>query len=356
MPTIERLSGEDIESLPAACHSGTATSFFDGPWVRAWERAFLPSPTWRGPVFAYRLRDAGWLALARQRAAGALSVASLAGYYWPFRTVALDAQDQAMREIAQDLSEHLPHPVLRLGPISSRDSRMTKLIGALADAGWRGVAKDSGEVFEMRLPKVADDIYQAMSGSLLKNIRYSRRRLERERGRIETSRHVLGPASAGILQEIEAIEAGSWVTRKGGHAKFVGEANRRFWTLLGASAERSCSEVVFWILRCGATPIAFSAHVETASHIFIIANSYLDDWKESSPGSVLSLDVLADACTRGKEWLDWGQGDSGYKSRWGATAQAKLQDVMLFAPSAVGRAMSLAARLRLRDWQRLNGG
>ena len=352
-PGVARLTGDAIDRLAPASASA-ATAFFDARWIRAWEHAFVPSSSWRGPVVAHALvADGGWLALARQRAFG-LSVAALAGYYWPFRTAAI-ASDEAARRLARDLTDRRPSPVLRLGPVSTRDAGIGRLQDAMLRAGWRGFFRDTGQVFEIELPASAEGIHATMSASLLKNIRYSRRRLERERGPVETTRHVLRGDCDSVLAMLEAIEAESWLAHEGGETKFLGEANRRFWRVL-ASHDGAASEIVFWVLRCAGLPVAFSAHVETATTVYILANTYREDWKQSSPGSVLSLELLEDACARGRKRIDWGQGDSGYKSRFGATPQAKLRDVMLFAPGIAGTATRAAATPALREWKRLGHG
>lgn len=356
MHRVERVTGNGIDSLSDAIPREDTVVFGDTAWLRAWEQAFLPSRGWCGPLVAYALRDGattvGWIALARQRIRG-MHVASLAGYYWPFRTTALcdgPSGIQAATEFADHFARRPPHAVVRLGPVSVRDAGTMALIDAMYASGWRALACDSGEVFELPLPGGDDGIHATMSSSLLKNIRYLRRKLEKERGPVVAQRHVLSAQTLPVLTELEAIEACSWVAAKGGETKFMGGANREFWSRL-AHAPARASQVVCWVLHCADTPLAFSVHVETASRVFIIANNYREDDKSYSPGSILSLEVLTDACGRGKHHVDWGQGDSGYKSRWGARPTSRLRDVLLFRPGMLGGAMFAAARRALPSWQ-----
>lgn len=350
---VARVTGNQLDRLSPSGRSA-ATAFFDARWIRAWEAAFLPSQSWRGPVVAYALAgESGWLALARQPVLG-LPVASLAGYYWPFRTVAV-AHDDDARALARHLTDHPPFPVLRMGPISSRDAGVASLIESLTQFGWRAISHHTGDVFELDVPRTADELHAGMSASLLKNIRYCERRLQRERAPVETIRHVLGADSESVLDALESVESASWVASEGGETKFVGSANRRFWNALACGGDRP-SQIVFWMLRCAGTPVAFSANLETATTVYILANTYREDWKAHSPGSLLALHVLDDACARGKQRLDWGQGDSGYKARFGATAKVELRDTMLFAPGVLGTAMLAAARRALRGWQAPSNG
>jgi CelD/BcsL family acetyltransferase involved in cellulose biosynthesis len=90
-----------------------------------------------------------------------------------------------------------------------------------------------------------------------------------------------------------------------------------------------------------------SAHIETADMIYIIANSYDEKWKAFSRGSILSFEILTDGCRRGKTRIDWGQGDSGYKSRWGARCGTKsLIQVMFFRPGLLGKFLACVASYR----------
>ncbi|TAN03011.1 MAG: GNAT family N-acetyltransferase [Rhodanobacteraceae bacterium] len=337
-----------------------ALSFYDDRWLCAWAQAFLPNQGWSGPLTAYLVGSGtaslGSIVLARQTVSR-LHVRSLAGYYWPFRTLVVRDDADSRKTFATSIAAHFskcpPATVLRFGPVSSSDKAFQELLRALMGTGWVALRHDDGQTFVLNLPEDASILEKTISHSLLKNARYCRRRMEKQLGSLLIERHVLREGSTEALEVAAAIEAASWVGKKSGDLKFVGVENRMFWTSL-ASKSGSPFDIVIWLLHCDNAPIAFSAHIETRETIYIIANSYDEQWRSHSPGSVLSLELLGDACRRGKKRVDWGQGDSGYKSRWGAAASACLFDVMLFRPGIRGHVLCALVRRLRPEWRRLD--
>lgn len=353
------MASASIDAIPRS----DASCFFDAHALRAWMRAFLPGNGWGLPMTVLGVRaknesPGGFVAFATQAFAG-LRVASLAGYYWPFRTLALDPDGSSSvavtASVAQFLSRRPPSAVLRLGPVSSKDRSVAGLVSALLAQGWTAFRRDSGAVFELDLPARAEQLEAIISPSLFKNIAYLRRRLGKQHGEVRAERHVLCAGSAATLATLQRIESASWVAAGNGDPKFIGDANMRYWMALGEAAARP-SVVALWTLYCGEKAIAFSANIETPQVVYIVANSFDEGWKVHSPGSILTLEVMRDAVVRGRQQIDWGQGDSGYKTRWGAKPGATLFDVLLFTPVLLGKALHLAARYGLRDWREIERG
>jgi CelD/BcsL family acetyltransferase involved in cellulose biosynthesis len=241
---------------------------------------------------------------------------------------------------------------LRLGPVYDADAEVQCLLDALGSLGWKGLRRDLGEVNCVQLPASATQLTEVASPSVIKNARYCRRRLEKTGAPVEVRRYGQGEIGAYGLAEAAAVEMRSWVAAEGGELKLAGEANQRFWAAL-TEARAAPFEAVVWTLRVGGAPVAYSLHIETHDTVYIVANGYDEAWKVHSPGGMLSLDILQDACARGKKTVDWGLGDSGYKEKWGARPTGRLFDVLLFRPGVAGQTLRAAARLALRDWQDL---
>lgn len=314
----------------------------------AWEQAYLPGNGWRGPLAVVRAPGAE-IAFARKRA-GKLDLWALGGYYWPWRGVAVEpgAGEQALAGLADELTRRPCGPVLRMGPLIDGDTDTQRFVGLLRARGWRGLKQESGQVFELALPVSPEALQAQVSGSLWKNIAYLRRRLEKQ-GAVRAERHRLGAEqAAALLQRAALVEQASWVAQQGGEVKLVGAQNQAYWSRL--AQQGGGPEVVLWLLSCGERDIAYSLHLEHGQTMCIVANGYDEAWKASSPGSLLSLDIFQDAIGRGMRLVDWGQGDSGYKQRWGAQPGARMMDLILFRPGLVGAVGYRMLKTALSGW------
>lgn len=313
----------------------------------AWEQAYLPGNGWRGPLAVFRSEGAE-VAFAR-KSAGKLDVWALGGYYWPWRGVAVEAGagEQALAGLAAELTRRPCGAVLRMGPLIDGDTDTQRFVALLRTQGWRGLKQETGQVFELALPASNEALQAQVSTSLWKNIAYLRRRLDKQ-GAVTTERHRLTASGAApLLQRAALVEQASWVAQQGGEVKLVGAQNQAYWSRL---AQHDGPEVVLWLLSCGGRDIAYSLHLEHGQTMCIVANGYDEAFKASSPGSLLSLDIFQDAIGRGLRLVDWGQGDSGYKQRWGAAPGAQMMDLILFRPGLVGAVGYRVAKKALSGW------
>jgi CelD/BcsL family acetyltransferase involved in cellulose biosynthesis len=314
----------------------------------AWEQAYLPSNGWRGPLAVVRVAGAE-VAFARKRA-GKLDLWALGGYYWPWRGVAVEpgAGEHTLAELAAALTKRPCGAVLRMGPLIDGDTDTQRFVTLLRARGWRGLKQESGQVFALALPASGEALQAQVSGSLWKNIAYMRRRLDKQ-GAVTTERHRLtAEQAAPLLQRAALVEQASWVAQQGEDVKLVGAQNQAYWSRLAQHG--GGPEVVLWLLSCGERDIAFSLHLEHGQTICIVANGYDEAWKASSPGSLLSLDIFRDAIGRGLRLVDWGQGDSGYKQRWGALPGARMMNLILFRPGLVGAVGYRMLKTALSGW------
>src|SRR3546814_19765320 len=90
------------------------------------------------------------------------------------------------------------------------------------------------------------------------------------------------------------------------------------------------------ILTIGGSPAAFAFDLDVGALKYAIANSYDQRFARNSPGRVLAYRSLAGAMDRGIERVDWGAGDSGYKSPLGAVPGPELVDCLFVRK--IGRA------------------
>lgn len=314
----------------------------------AWGHAYLPGNGWRGPLAVVRAPGAE-VTFARKRV-GKLDLWALGGYYWPWRGVAVEqgAGQQALAGLADELTRRPCGTVLRMGPLIDDDTDTQRFVTLLRARGWRGLKQESGQVFELALPASNVALQAQVSASLWKNIAYLRRRLDKQNV-VTMERHRLtSERAAALLRRAALVEQTSWVAQQAKEVKLVGAENQAYWSQLAQHGDGP--EVVLWLLSCGERDIAFSLHLEHGKTMCIVANGYDEAWKAYSPGSLLSLDIFQDAIGRGLHLVDWGQGDSGYKQRWGAKPGAWMTDLILFRPGLLGAVGHHVLKTALSGW------
>ena len=334
-------------------------------WINAWQMAYLPGKGWKESLAYYGVfneedpaQQCRSIAVFGRQSLMGMGVASVGGYYWPYRSVYMADRESEALPFAQALGNFLSHSstgkILRFGPVSAEDPALASLFCELRNRGWTHFSKTTGKSFLLDLENTTNALEEKASPSLKRNIKYQRRRLEKMLGGISEKRISLCAAEAPDFEDLATIERASWVHQQGKDVKFSRPEDQVFWSAL-KNAPSSFSPAVFWIMKSGDTPIAYSAHIETRHRIYIIANGYDERWKQYSPGSVLSQSIFNDAVARGRTSVDWGMGDSGYKQKWGAMGVLPVQDHLLFHPGLAGRVLGLVAGRVLRDWNRQGG-
>lgn len=345
-----------MNSPPAAAAAKTLP--FDEAWLSVWAGAFIGEGRWQGPSTIQQATSPdgsvrALIGLSRQRF-GPLKVAAVGGYYWPQRGVGFVGRGEfksAAEHLASSLDANTRPALIRMGPVAADDAGTQRFIAELTRLGWRQLRHPSGPVMRLALPDAPCELSRFASQSMLKNLVYLRRRLTKQHGEVRSTRFSLcDPDAASLIERLAAIEAKSWVTEDGGIPKFAGVRNKAFWSAFMHRKNLSWEPVV-WVLQVGDSDVAFSAHIEAAGTLWIIANSYDAAWKPHSPGSMLTMDVLVHAMENGVRLVDWGQGDSGYKSRWGATEDTILEEHLLFPPNILGLALHTLAKRFSKTWR-----
>lgn len=282
----------------------------------------------------------------RQLGPPGLKARSLAGSYWPFRSIAIDPSTGVgdMRAVlGHPVTQNAVGPLLRLGPIY-QDDRFAQLMIAAADAtGWHVLIRDMGQSFVQQLAEPGSpDAWP--SKSRRKKARRMTNRLE-ERGPV-TLRTVRGTDwSRQIFQDLARIEQNSWVgtrTDRSG-AKFLNPQMLAHWqrAIVNPDLADMLSATLLYV---GDRPIAFSLDLICAPVQYGIASSYDEAFADCSPGQIVTVQAVDDSLARGVRQIDWGAGDSGYKQELGAVPGSRIQDILLV------RSASIAAALRPR-WE-----
>jgi CelD/BcsL family acetyltransferase involved in cellulose biosynthesis len=131
-----------------------------------------------------------------------------------------------------------------------------------------------------------------------------------------------------IFDELAAIEAASWVaeTDRSG-AKFLNPRHRAFWE--EAVADPALAQMLSaFILRVGERPVAFCFDLNVGELQYAIAGSFDAQFSRLKAGKIATYRNIEWAIERGISRIDWGAGDSGYKSEIGAQRGSEIIDCL----------------------------
>ncbi len=314
--------------------------FLASDWVPAWADSYLPFARWRPPCRYLTLREesgapAGVLPLATMQF-GPLKFAAVAGHFLPCRGVPLACDPELLEAACAALADALANLIrsrvgLRLGPIAAHDPMCNSLALALQHRGWAVATRVLGTSFTVDLPHSVAEFNQSCGG-IVKKASYYERRL-RKTGKLGIAHYqgLAADAWAKPLDEMAAIERNSWIPERHGSVIFDTPQAQGFWRRVLADDFLSAS-FRLWIMYLDGRPISFSCNLDAGKTEYILANLYDAAFKDHSCGSILARHVISAAIADGRKSIDWGQGDSGYKQRWGAKPGHAVHDLLALPP------------------------
>ena len=270
-----------------------------------------------------------------------LKVNEIAGPYWPFRGVPVDASvspDELARAMSDKAIIKTLGPAFRLGP-AVRDHSATRLLSeAMTLAGWTVLTKPVGQHFGVDLAtKIASGNWPSTRGQ--RKRRWHVRNMEKI-APVRTDYFTGTDWTDATRDAMARIEANSWLgtLEDGGDTKFRDPALRTTWE--DAAKHPALASMirgsVFWI---GEDPVAFTFGIDFGHARLLIANNFDMNFKKESPGKVLIYDDFLKAAERGIEWMDLGLGDAGYKSDMGAEEVGAFVDLMFVKSPLMARAL-----------------
>lgn len=254
-----------------------------------------------------------------------LRIKSVAGCYWPFRSIPL-ASDAKEEELAAVLDSPVARRTLgrlwRLGPVLEGDTAVAALVGAAKRTGYRALSRRTGTSYALDIsaepwPKP----------STLRNLRKHEKRLARL-GPLEFSFVTGRDWSGGVLDRLAGIERAAWAGRQAdADPKFLDAGLRRGWEAM--IADPGLADMLsVGILSIDGKAVAFSFGLDCGRTRHCIATSYDAGFARHSPGYLTGYWTYMAAAERGVTLLSLGSGDGGEKSSMGATAEAGIMDYL----------------------------
>ncbi|MFL0357123.1 GNAT family N-acetyltransferase [Erythrobacter sp. GH1-10] len=318
-----------IAEASAADLTGTADlpqrGFFRSAWFRSGKEPACKVVTARNahgvPLATFPLR---------RKPIGPLAINEVAGAYWPFRGVPVDAScganelTDAMRQsaVARELGK-----VWRLGPVIEDDLSLKTLIAAAQSSGWSVLKRPVGSIFALDLETLtASGTWPSTKGQ--QKDRWRVRQLEKT-GPVAITRFTGLDWTAETRDAIATVEANSWVGQlyEGGDTKFLNPELRAYWE--GIAADPAIAAMIRGsLLTVGEAPAAFTFGLDCGDTRYLIANNFDQRFNKHSPGRVLLYDDFTHAASRGIARIDWGIGDGGYKRQMGAHQDSPVADLL----------------------------
>ena len=194
--------------------------------------------------------------------------------------------------------------------------------------------------WKAHLPDTLDEFLHRLSSPHRSAIRRKERKLEAAfPGQIHfrtftqpTDVEELAAAASGIArQTYQYRRGGSYRSSREGRG-FLELAARNQW-LRG------------YVLYVGTRPIAFYISTLYQGCCRMDTTGYIAEYKDFEPGVVLFLHLVDDLCKHGVKVLDFGTGDSAFKSRFG-DEKLEIATVCIFAPTVKSLLLMTAKCLR----------
>jgi len=317
-----------------------------GRFLRAsWFEGALPEGASAQTMIASR---AGQPVIALPIGPGSAGIRAVPGGYWPFRSfpVAADATDAEWLALLRAWKVRSAlGPIWRVGPIYADDPALSALERLGPKAGWFVIRRRIATSFLLDIASQQADGGWPRGSTLRKN-RFHEKHLAGH-GALDW-RFVNGAGwTEQVFDDLAEIEGRSW------HAgstdtKFLSARHRRQWEAMARDPEQAAG---MWaaMLYIDGQPAAFSFDIDSGSVKYAIANSYDPAFAKHSPGKCLYYRNLVEAMARGVSTVDWGAGDSGYKSTIGAEAGPQIVDCLVVRGRWLG---GLGARVLAPLWAR----
>lgn len=273
------------------------------------------------------------------RRIGPVAIGEIAGCYWPFRSVALTADQSEAAALLRDPEMRTTlGRAWRLGPVFSDDAAVDRLRAAARAVGWSVLERRLGTCFEIDVAGLLLKGAWPRASTLKKN-RWREKQLG-EDGAVEIVRFSGADWSPEHRDAIAAIERGSWLGQDATAAlQFADPKQRAYWEAV--ARDPVIAAMIFGsVMTVGGVPAAFSFGLETGGVRYQIANNYDERFAQHSAGRTLLIRDFEDAAARGIAKISWGSGDAGYKSQMDAQAGPEILDLLFI------RSKILAAALR----------
>ena len=265
-----------------------------------------------------------------------ISVLSMAGYYYPFRSFICNPEykDHAAIKFVDTVKNDSSAQIVQLGRLQATDVVCDALDTAFRDRKWKVCKIRAGNQQIVKLPASVPEFRAGLSRNLRKNHDRRKRQLEAKSG-FEIA-YYTGCDKATwerVINQCAEVESRSWLNIEGQNTRVY--ESEAFWKSYSADQNGS-NRLAVCVLTMDAKPIAYSLAIDSGKCRYSISGQYDVDYKKLGVGIIADMVMFEQAIESGLEVVNMGEGEWDYKSRWGAEPGPALQSYYMFRPGLIG--------------------
>lgn len=346
---FDRVTDVSLHETTSDLPSGSG--FLNLDWYAAWEECYLPIDNPGTSVQCIAMSDAA------ERTIGVcpffiksyfgLQLFSAAGYYYPFRSfmVAKNAVAKCTKSLVNAVHQEGIASIVRFGPAEEDNPVTQNLYEAFTEKGWKCYQQDRGEQYFISLPEEFSLYKNSLSKKMLGNLRRDTNKLAKL-GVIEFKKYnnLQNDAWESVIDDCSAVEGNSWLD-KSSQGKMRIHGKEAFWKRLLKNSSAG-KKISIWIMYLDKKPISFNVAIDADGYRYGLSSQYDAAFRKYSVGLAMHFHVIEDAIKTGIKIFNMGDGDSGYKRRWGAVPGTRLVDYIYFKPNITGEIFYSGLRLK----------
>lgn len=336
---FDRVADKSLHKVASDLPAGSG--FLNLDWYAAWEECYLPIDNPGTPVQCIALSD------TEDRTIGVcpffiksyfgLRLLSVAGYYYPFRSfiVAKNSVAKCTKGLVEAIHKKSMASIVRFGPAEEDNPVTRNLFSTFMAQGWKCYQQDRGEQYFINLPQEFAQYKNTLSKKMLGNLRRDTNKLAKI-GSIEYKKfnNLQNNEWVSVIDDCSAIEGNSWLDKSSqGKMRIYGK--EAFWKRLLENRSTS-KNISIWVMYLDNKPISYNVAIDADGYRYGVSSQYDASYRKYSVGLAMHFHVIEDAINAGIKIFNMGDGDSGYKQRWGATAGTRLVDYIYFKPNVLG--------------------
>ena len=274
-------------------------------------------------------------------------VLSLAGYYYPFRSIIVDQYSipESTQALVKTLHNSKMTNVVRLGPLE-QDAEITQNIEhAFKKQKWFCHKVVHGQQHAVALPDTFEEYKDKLSKKMLGNMRREKNKI-RKLGAVRDVKYTGLSAEqwAPVIDDCAQVERNSWV-HKADNGKSVMHNEEIFWKRLLQNQETS-ERTTILITYLDDKPISYNVALDSGDSRYGLSSHFDDEYKKLGVGGATHMLVIEDAIEKGIKKLNMGYAFASYKQRWNAEPTSDLVDYFYFRPNLIGGLLYLGSQLK----------